>query len=236
MLTAIRHSVRTCGRSLPTGLLLLLTAITLTSPAAAQERYFPLNQATPPGVYGEWSGWQHRTAPQRLQAVRVELPEAGQVTFFSRVGEQPLVRKSPAQAAVALGGSYRLKIENIPNYPGIELYPTIELVDVLHPPLGREDEYPIPVVITEEDIDLALAGHLVTKVVYIESAREANPLTAGKLNPTLDVDPQSNVIQEADLRGRPMLILRIGGRLPAANEEPAFYGAGAPLAASVNAR
>ncbi len=198
-------------------------------PANAQQRYYPLDQTTPPGVYGKWSGYQVPVRPQALQPVKIELPGTGQVTFFSHARSKPLVAAAPAQAAIALGHSYRLQISNIQDYPGVELYPTIELVDVLHPPAGQEDQFPIPVTITEEEIDQALSGRLVTKVVYLEPAAEANPLLLNRKNPTLIVSPQENVIKEADLRGRPMLILRLGSRTPVINENPAFFGNGAPL-------
>ena len=111
----------------------------------------------------------------------------------------------------------------------MNLYPTIELVDVLHPPAGQEDQFPIPVTITEDEIDQAISGRLITKVIYLEPAAEANPLLLDRKNPTLTVAPQENVIKEADLRGRPMIILRLGSRTPVINEDPAFFGNGAPL-------
>ncbi|HSG70086.1 MAG TPA: hypothetical protein VLA12_06705, partial [Planctomycetaceae bacterium] len=83
MLTTFSQTIRVsrvlCGFGLLCGLL-------LATPrgADAQQRYYPLDQATPPGVYGAWSGWQqHRQMPQLLQAVRVILPEEGSVIFYS---------------------------------------------------------------------------------------------------------------------------------------------------------
>jgi len=201
----------------------------LLSSTDAQQRYYPLDQSTPPGVYGKWSGYQVAVQPKTLQPVKIELPGSGQVTFFSQARATPLVAKSPAQAAIALGHTYRLQLSKIERYPEVKLYPTIELVDVLHPPAGKEDQFPIPVKITEEEIDLALSGRLVTKVVYLEPAAEANPLLLDREHPTLSVSPRENIIKEADLRGRPMLILRLGSRTPVVNEDPAFFGNGAPL-------
>lgn len=236
MLTTFSQTIRVsrvlCG---------FLCGLLLATPrgADAQERYYPLDQATPPGVYGAWSGWQQRQMPQRLQAVQVILPEEGTVIFYSSVRQKPIVQKSPGQAAIALGHAYRLEIRvSNPNpfekeTPEVSLYPTIELVDVLHPPAGREDEFPIPVTITEEEIELALEGRLVTKVIYLEPAKESNPLTIHQQNPTLNVAPNRNVIEEADRRGRPMLVLRMGARRPTSDEDPAFFGTGAPLSTTV---
>lgn len=196
---------------------------------AAGWRYYPLDQTSPPGVYGEWSGYQVPGPPCHLQPVRIELPGEATVSFYSHIRSKPLVGKSPAQAAVALGNTYRLQVRDLEGYPGIELWPTIEVVDVLHPPRGQEDQFPIPVTITAEEIELALTGRLVTKVIYLEPAAETNPLLLDRKNPTLSVPPNQNVIEQADLRGRPMLILRLGSRTPVANEAPAFFGNGSPL-------
>ena len=207
----------------------LIAIGTMLTQANAQQRYYPLDQTTPPGVYGNWSTYQNSARPNALQPVKIELPGTGQVTFFSHARSKPLVAAAPAQAAIALGHTYRLQLSQLEDYPGVELYPTIELVDVLHPPAGQEDQFPIPVTITEEEIDQAMSGQLVTKVIYLEPAAEANPLLLDRKNPTITVPPQENVIKQADLRGRPMLILRLGSRTPVVNEDPAFFGNGAPL-------
>ena len=224
-----KHSSTICLTRLAAGLTVLGAFLVSTISANAQQRYYPLDQTTPPGVYGNWSGYQVPVQPKSLQPVKIILPGQAKVTFFSHAGAKPLIGKSPAQAAIALGHTYRLQLSEIENYPGVNLYPTIELVDVLHPPAGREDEFPIPVTITEDELDLAISGRLVTKVIYLEPAAEANPLLLDRQNPTLSVSPRDNVIQEADLRGRPMLILRLGSRTPVVNEDPAFFGNGAPL-------
>jgi len=197
--------------------------------SAAEWRYYPLDQTTPPGVYGEWSGYQQPGPPCHLQPVRMILPGSGTVAFYSDVRSKPIVANAPAQAAVALGNTYRLQLRDLEGYPGIELWPTIELVDILHPPKGQEDEFPIPVTITNEEIELALSGRLVTKVIYLEPPAEANPLLLDRKHPTISVPPYENVIEQADLRGRPMVILRLGSRTPVVNENPAFFGNGSPL-------
>ncbi|MBD3672587.1 MAG: hypothetical protein HUJ26_03580 [Planctomycetaceae bacterium] len=223
------QSSANCLTRLAAGLTVLGACLLSASLATAQQRYYPLDQTTPPGVYGNWSGYQIPVQPKRLQPVKIILPGQGKVTFFSHAGAKPLIGQSPAQAAIALGQTYRLQLSEMEEYPGVNLYPTIELVDILHPPAGKEDEFPIPVTITEEELELAVSGRLVTKVIYLEPAAEANPLLLDRQNPTMSIPPQQNVIEEADLRGRPMLILRLGSRTPVVNEDPAFFGNGAPL-------
>ncbi len=215
----------------PTGAawLVAICGLAATSSASAQERYYPLDQTTPPGVYGNWSGWQQRVMPRQLQSVSVQLPVAGSVAYYSSstVGLPPA--PSPARARLALGGVYRLRLADLEGFPGVELYPTIELVDVLHPPQGLAEQFPIPVVLTIEELNAAVAGQMVTKVVYLEPAQELNPLTLDQAHPNLLMPPQRNIIEEADRRGRPLLILRVGSRVPN-DDEPEFFGQGAPLA------
>ena len=237
MLTQSRQTIR---RKLLIGLG-LIASFGFFAPNAteAQQRYYPLDQSSPLGQYGAWSGFQQTPNYARLQPVRVELPSPGKVIFFSSARHRPLTfetAKSPAQAAIALGNVYRLEIGGMADNPGVSLYPTLELVDVLHPPVGREDEFPIAIQVTQEEIELAREGRLITKVVYLEPANQANPVTLEQPYPSLSIPPQLNVIEEADRRGRPMLIFRMGGRIPMSDEDPAFFGNGAPLSPFANPR
>ena len=46
----------------------------------------------------------------------------------------------------------------LPDSPGAELFPTVELIDRLYPPAGAEYRFPIVIQITREDIQLARDG------------------------------------------------------------------------------
>jgi len=171
-------------------------------------------------------------AAAQFQPVRVELPDAGNVTFFDTSSNRQLSIPTPAQTVLAVGHTYRLKISHMPEFPGIELFPSLELVDQLHPPAGRQDEFPIPVELTRYEIQLAIQGRFVTKVIYLEQPQLAVPLPEKVLTP-LTMAPNRNLLAEADRRGRPMLIVRLGGRLPSGQgSDEAFYGTGAPIMVS----
>ena len=110
---------------------------------------------------------------------------------------------------------YRLKITGIRNREGQELFPTLEIVDRTYPPCGQELRHPIPVEITSEDLELALEGKFVTRVVYIEDPKQALPHRSdGKEQMEFDVARHENPVEVADRLGRPVAILRIGGRVP----------------------
>jgi len=191
--------------------------------------YHPLNQRTPPGVAGQWAAMSGLVQPGYIQPMQVSLPSKGIVTFFAGGPNQTIQKPAPAPIGFSVGYVYRVKLSGMPEFPGVELYPTIELIDRLHPPAGLSEAYPVPISFSQEDIELALSGRMVTKVIYLERPQTAVPAKFDK-QPTLAITAQKNLIAEADLLGRPMAILRIGGRLPSTRgEDPAFYGSGAPV-------
>lgn len=102
----------------------------------------------------------------------------------------------------------------MPEFPGVEIFPTIELLDRLHPPAELAQEFPIPVELSEEEIQIVLQDRMITKIVYLEQPDLAFPAeqTGAIRNETLS--PRDNLMQAADQRGRPLAIIRIGGRIP----------------------
>ena len=122
----------------------------------------------------------------------------------------PLVmpgRQNFPQAAI-----YRLKLTNLPDRPGVELYPTLEVAPVT----PRTDAYlahaPIPIQITDEDLDQVLSGNFVTKVIYLPDPEFQELTIAGGVQELVStrLDPGVDPISEADRRGSIMAILRVG--------------------------
>lgn len=110
-----------------------------------------------------------------------------------------------SQAAI-----YSLKISDIQGRPGVELYPTIEVV----PSNAKTDAYlshnAVPVEFTDEDLGQIREGNYITKVIYLPDAQYqslaggAEELSSTRLEP--GVDP----IAEALRRGHILLIIRVG--------------------------
>ena len=73
----------------------------------------------------------------------------------------------------------------------------------------------MPVELTEEDLKLALAGKFVTRVIYLEDPRNALPVRDDPQEQTwFEAAPGQDPLAVADGLGRPVAILRMGGRLP----------------------
>jgi hypothetical protein len=121
----------------------------------------------------------------------------------------PLVM--PGRQNFAQGAIYRLKLTNIPDRPGVELYPTLEVAPVT----PRTDAYlahtPIPVQFTDEDLDQVLSGNFVTKVIYLPDPEFQDLALAGvETLVSTRLDPGVDPIVEADRRGSILAIVRIG--------------------------
>jgi hypothetical protein len=121
------------------------------------------------------------------------------------------------QAAV-----YRLKISDIPNRPGLELYPTLEVV----PSNARTDTFlshsAVPVAFTEEDFDQVTAGNFLVKVIYLPDPQFQELATAGTEEVvSTRLEPGVDPIGEAHRRGSILLVVRMGNiNLEAPNTPP----------------
>jgi len=212
-------------RPIIAGLAAVLLAIAACAECPAQSydyslppragRHTPLHHRALPGQVGRWNLIAKPTLTGYFQPVQVVLPSTGEVTFYSleHPGQHRL--PAPAQAGMLIGAVYRLRVGSMPEYPGVELFPTIEVTDRLHPPCGREFEFPIPVEITAEEIAAAQGDQMVTKVVYLEQPQWAVmlPVDPGQTR-NLDLPNSQNLLDAADQLGRPVAILRLGGRTP----------------------
>jgi uncharacterized repeat protein (TIGR01451 family) len=110
---------------------------------------------------------------------------------------------------------------NLPERPGVELFPVIEVVGHLHRPEGIDPgKYPIRVIFTFEDLDTVInQSRLVTKVIYLEDPDQALPFRMSKDQiPMVSLNPAENPLRVASALGRPMAIVRLGGRRPTLEE------------------
>ncbi len=206
--------------------LLLLSSLNAVQAQGKTGKYYPLDHRKPVGEAGRWQAVIRPGIQHYVQPVQIKLPTTGEVSFYQG-GSPSSVHAAPAQAGMQVGYAYRIKLASIPEYPGVELYPTIELLGRLHPPTELKDKYPVPVEITAAEIEAAMNDQMVTKVIYLEQPQLANPSrqVEGKMH-IESLDTEVNLLEAADQRGRPIAILRIGGRIPEPQStEDEFYSA-----------
>ncbi|MDO4629744.1 MAG: hypothetical protein Q4C70_11230 [Planctomycetia bacterium] len=154
-----------------------------------------------------------------FQHVQIVAPEDTQVAAAAE-GKflEPVV--TPQYYALQTGKRYRFRVTNIPLMPGMEVFPTVEIVDRTHPPIGEELRHAVVVEMTADDLYAAIGGKFVTRVIYIEDPNTAFPIASKdqKGQGYFDVAPDADPVLIAKTLGRPIAILRIGGRAPADND------------------
>jgi hypothetical protein len=196
-------------------LLVLTLLLALANGLAAQElgRHPWQPSPTVPGAVGSQQLLRGGPLPGYFQPVEIIAP-AGTAIALAANGQFDQAQVSPAQAGLLIGAVYRLRVTNIPDNPGLEVFPSIELVDRLYPPPGLERRFAIPIELSEEDLRLALAGKFVTRVVYLENPQYAQPTRNTNGQNWFDIGAGRDPLAVADNLGRPVAIVRMGARLP----------------------
>ena len=179
-----------------------------------------LNDSMPPGMIG--SIQLQRQPNLRGYYQPIELRGPGDMRFaLASDGLFGDNSPQPIRAAVLVGAVYRFRAVELPNNPGLEIFPSVEVIDRTYPPSEREHRFPIPIELDSADIEAALRGELVTRVIYLEDSTYAEPVShAGGPQRVLDVRQNEDTLRTADAFGRPLAILRIGSRIPDIVEGP----------------
>lgn len=164
------------------------------------------------------------------QPVRITAPPATVVSLASE-GHFDAASQTPVTVGLLLRQNYRLMVAGIPNRPGQAVYPSIELLDRLHPPAGMKAKYPIPIELTADELRMAVDGKMVTRIIYLEDPRTALPIAQSAAQPQdyFEVAPSEDPVQIARRYGRPMAILRIGSRVPDPAGPDAGFLFGSPV-------
>lgn len=228
---AARHAGRVCvARTLAKVLAVWLGAASSLSAQDPNVHYRHQGLA-PPGAIGSVRLERGGPLPGYFQPVEIRAPEGVKVSLAqSGAFEEP--QAAPRNVGLLIAPVYRLRVSNIPGAEGLEVFPTIEVIDRLYPPPGERRRFPIPIELTEEDLQLALDGKFVTRVIYLEDPSQAMPILDKPERPNwFDAGPGVNPLEEADRWGRPLAVLRLGGRVPEDPDrpDPQFLGGSPPF-------
>ena len=171
--------------------------------------------------------WQlQRGGPLRgyFQPVEIKVPPGAEISLAGG-DPHPAEGAESLLAGMLIGQVYRARVTRIPLHLGEEVFPSVELIDRLYPPPHLAARFPIPIEITQDDLEAALDGKYVVRVVYLEDPRFALPVRQEPGRPSwFDVEPGEDPLQTADALGRPVAIVRMGGRVPL--EPGEFDGSG----------
>jgi hypothetical protein len=182
----------------------------------------------PPGAIGRQRLLRGGPLSGYCQPVLIRAPQGARIAPAAGSG---FAEGSPDQllAGLAIGPVYRFRVTEIPGHPGVEVFPTVEMIDRLYPPPGQSLRFPVPIDLTQQELEMAADGRFITRVIYIEDPQLAIPIAEKTPSETrwIDVRPGEDPLVTADSLGRPIAILRIGSRVPEPNGvEPSFvYGA-----------
>ncbi|BBO34940.1 hypothetical protein [Lacipirellula parvula] len=210
--------------------LAVLLALTLAAPAAAQEpvRHWTHAGAMPPGAIGRQRLMRGEPLSGYCQAVELRAPQGARVAPAAGAG---FAEGHPDSLMVGLvvGPVYRFRVTDIPEHPGLEVFPTVEMVDRIYPPEGESLRFPVPVDLTLDELVMASEGKFVTRVIYVEDPDLAVPIAEKTPSETrwFDVRTGEDPLVAADELGRPIAILRIGGRVPEADQNDVNFVYGA---------
>lgn len=187
----------------------------------------------PPGAIGSLQLQRGGPLPGFFQPVEIEVPQ-GALISLATAQQFDEAQSGPRKAGFLIGAVYRLRVTNIRLAEGLEVFPTIEVIDRLYAPPDQVRRFAIPVDITEEDLKLAMDGKFVTRVIYLEDPLHALP--ARENPPTqnwFEAAPGQDPLAVADGLGRPVAILRLGARIPDQGEmqDPRFFYGSPPFVA-----
>jgi hypothetical protein len=180
----------------------------------------------PPGAIGSQQLLRGGPLPGYFQPVEITGPDGASIAMTVN-GQFDEPRPGPVVAGLLIGSVYRLRVTNIPLQEGLEVYPTVEVIDRTYPPIGQHFKFPIPIALAKEELEMALAGKFVTRVIYLEDPDNAEPVARqGHEQSYFEVREGENPMDVADVLGRPVAILRLGGRVPGPEgpDETFLYG------------
>jgi hypothetical protein len=218
-MTMVFHDPRSAScRARVTGLLRWAAMVCLATSSTALAQRPPVHWLNagvmPPGAIGSLRLARGGPLSGYFQPVRIRAPEGARISLAEEGGfcdsgmNQVLV-------GMQIGPVYRLRVSDVGPEYNQDVYPSIEVIDRLYPPNGLALRYPIPIELTEEELNLAARGNFVTRVIYLEDPNQSLPVdTKDQEQSWVEAPRGADPLVVADELGRPMAILRIGGRVP----------------------
>jgi hypothetical protein len=154
--------------------------------------------------------------PAGRTSVRFTGPSGMKIAWFAPTADgktqfTPNALQAPARYNFPQAAIYRLKLSDIPGRPGIELYPTLEVVPANAKTATFLAHSSVPLTFTQEDFEQVLAGNYLVKVIYLPYPQFQDLAVAapGEIS-SARLEPGADPIKEALLRGSILLVVRMG--------------------------
>lgn len=108
------------------------------------------------------------------------------------------------------GRSYRVRLSDIPNQPGVTIWGRLTVADVTDYTI----ESAVPLEITRDDVEDAKRNVLVVKVVFLPDQEHQIYAIPGAPTSIVStrLEPGKDAVEEAEKQGTVLLVLRLGGR------------------------
>ena len=177
---------------------------------------FDIKTAKPPGLVPAVFVLKRdpvKEAPKKDEPKKTDADKSPpfQVRFVGPAGaklkrfgvEDIVLHEIPCRLTFEKPGTYRLKLMDIPNRPGLELYPTVEVYAATPKTTTFLTHAAIPVEFTDAEIDKAVKGQLATRAVCLH--QDGDQTFSVNEAPTND-----DVIGLAKKKGPILLVVRLG--------------------------
>jgi len=189
----------------------LLLTLSLAAEIHAQGHQL-FNSRLPTGEIGRINVARMPELAGVMQPVLLKVPQGANVSVAEGAGFGHTTEDA-SLVSLQVGSAYRLKVSDIPNNYA-DVFPSVELIHRMHAPPGKELRYPIPIEITQQELEMALAGKYVVRVIYVEDPRRALPVREVQEQRYYEVMAHEDPFTVAASLGRPVAILRMGSLAP----------------------
>jgi hypothetical protein len=183
----------------------------------------------PPGAIGSQQLQRGGPLSGFFQPVEIKAPAGASISLaVSNAFDDGAA--APRRVGLLIGSVYRLRVTNIPQAEGLEVFPSIEVIDRLYTPTEQQQRFAVPIELTRDELQMAIDGKFVTRVIYLEDPLRALPVRSDpQAQSWFEVGPGRDPLAVADALGRPVAILRLGGRLPDQGPDPTFFYGSPPF-------
>ena len=108
--------------------LLVVILLFVAASSQAQVRHELIRGDMPPGLAADYSRFSNPALAHYVQPVRIVGPQGSRIELATQGGFME-TNASKVTVGMQIGPVYRLKVSNIPESPGKELFPSVEILN-----------------------------------------------------------------------------------------------------------